>query len=189
MKTRSSASFEIASMVLVSAVLFVELYRINDWLFGQLEFTDRVNWIFLPAGLRVLLVLVIGLPGAVGILLGNLWLDREDLLGGPLLSIVATAMASGFGPWLVRWWMQKRGLIDAQLQRITSSHLLHFVLLYAGLNALLHQLIHWAFHTPNTTPWVDLWPMFIGDAVGALLVLYAFKLALMGWQALRAPHP
>lgn len=189
MNTRTPASLEISAMVLVSAMLFVELYRVNDWLFGNLEFTDGVNWIFLPAGFRVLLVLVMGLPGAVGIFLGNLWLDRQDLYVEPLLPIVAAGMASGFGPWLVRWWMQRRGLIDAQLQRITSAHLLQFVLLYAAFNALSHQLIHWGFHTPNTVPWVDVWPMFFGDLVGALLVLYAFKLVLMGWQALRLHRP
>ena len=90
MKARSTASLEISAMVLVSAMLFVELYRINDWLFGNLEFTEGVNWIFLPAGFRVLLVLVMGLPGAVGIFLGNLWLDRQDLYVEPLLAIVVT---------------------------------------------------------------------------------------------------
>jgi len=188
MKARAFASLEISTMVLVSAMLFVELYRINDWLFGSTQFTQGVNWIFLPAGFRVLLVLVMGLPGAVGIFLGNLWLDREALLVNPLLPIVAIGMVSGFGHWLVRWWMQRRGLIDAQLQRIASSHLLQFVLLSAALNALCHQLIHWVFETPNAVPWVDVWPMFIGDATGALLVFFAFKLALMGWQALQTPR-
>lgn len=189
MKIRPAAALEISGMVLISAVLFVEIFRINDWLFGQLEFTPGVNWVFLPAGFRVLLILVMGLPGAVGIVLGNLWLDREDLLANPLLPIVATGMVSGFSPWLVHWWMQKRGLIDAQLQRITSGHLFGFVLLYAALNAFSHQLIHWVFNRPNTVPWVDVWPMFIGDAAGALVVFYSFKLVLAGWQALKTPRP
>jgi hypothetical protein len=186
MNKRSFPAIEMASMVLLSTVLFVELYRLNDWLFDELQYTQGVNWVFLPAGFRVILVLVMGVPGACGILLGNLWLDRADLVLDTALPILATAFVSGFGPWLVRWWMAQRGLIDAQLRRITSAHLLQFVLLYAVFNAVSHQFVHWLFGTTSTTPWVSVWPMFIGDAIGALLVLYAFKLVLLGWQRLHA---
>jgi hypothetical protein len=132
----------------------------------------------LPAGFRVLLVLGMGLPGAVGILLGNLWLDHEALSVETLPSVLAIGLASGFGPWLVKRFMEQRGLLQHDLRHITANRLLQFVLLYAGFNALAHQLIRAAFHTPNAEPWVDIWPMFIGDAIGALVVLYGVKLLL-----------
>jgi len=31
---------------------------------------------------------------------------------------------------------------------------------------------------PNLNIWVDIWPMFVGDASGALLMLYGFKFVL-----------
>ncbi len=179
---------ETGCMVLLSAMLFVALFRLNDWLFAALEHSQGVNWIFLPAGLRVALVLVMGLPAAFGILLGNLWLDREHWALASMPSILAIGLASGFGPWLVRVWMEKRQLIDTQLQRLNSASLLHFVLLYAAFNALSHQLIHWVFQTPNTLPWLDVWPMFVGDAIGALVVLYAFKVALAQWRRRQVPR-
>ena len=165
-------------MVLLSAVLFVELFRLNDWLFSALEHSKGVNLVFLPAGFRVLLVLIMGLPGAAGIVLGNLWLDRDHLALSSLIPILSIGIASGFGPWLVRCWMEKRGLIDRHLLDLSSSQLLHFVLLYAAFNAFSHQAVHWVFSTPEAVPWVDVWPMFFGDAIGALAVLYAVKLVL-----------
>ncbi len=179
---------EIVSMVLISALLFILLFRLNDWLFSALEHNEGVNWIFLPGGFRVLLVLVLGVPGAMGIVLANLWLDHDRLAITTWPLTVMIGLASGFGPWLVRAWMEKRGLLDRELRRITSAKLLHFVLLYAAINAISHQLIHWTFGTPDTLPWVDVWPMFIGDTIGALMVLYAFKVVLAQLRRASAPR-
>ena len=106
-----------ALMLLISSFLFVEFFRLNDWLFSALEHTHGVNWIFLPAGFRILLVLVFGMPGALGIV-------------------------------------------------------------YALVNAVSHQLIRWTFQPETAKPWLDVWPMFIGDAIGALVMLYVMKLSL-----------
>ncbi len=179
---------ETGCMVLLCCILYVAAFRLNDWLFAALEHSHGVNWIFLPAGFRVALVLVMGLPAAFGILLGNLWLDREQWVLATMPSILAIGLASGFGPWLVRVWMEKRQLIDTQLRRFNSASLLHFVLLYSAFNALSHQLIRWVFQTPNSLPWLDVWPMFVGDAIGALIVLYAFKLALARWRLRQVPR-
>ena len=48
---------EVAVMVAVSALLYVEFFRLNTLIFSRLEHIEGVNWIFLPAGFRVLLVL------------------------------------------------------------------------------------------------------------------------------------
>mgnify|MGYP001346210927 CR=1 FL=1 len=58
---------EWALMILLSAFLFVGFFRLNDLLFIAFEHAEGINWIFLPAGFRVLLVLVLGWPGALGI--------------------------------------------------------------------------------------------------------------------------
>ena len=57
------------ALTLISAVLFVGFFKFNDWIFHTLEHSKGVNWVFLPAGFRVILVLVLGLPGALGLML------------------------------------------------------------------------------------------------------------------------
>lgn len=185
MNSPAHHAFQSLALALLSAGLFVELYAFNGWLFAAWEHAQGVNWIFLPAGFRVLLVLSMGLPGAVGILLGNLWLGRADLNPTTLLPTLSIALASGFGPWVVKCFMEKRGLLDRHLQQISSADLLQYVLLYAAFNALSHQTLHWVFHTHNAVPWVDVWPMFIGDAIGALTVLYAIKWLANGLRQLQ----
>jgi len=165
-------------MTAASAFLFIQFFKLNAWLFSWLEHAQGINWLFLPAGFRVLLVLGMGLPGAVGIFCGNLWLDAEYISTQGWLSVLLTAAASGFGPWAIKYWMETRQLLDKHLQNITAARLLHFVLVYAVVNAVLHQIIRWSFGLSDSKPWLDVWPMFVGDTMGALAILYAVKFSL-----------
>lgn len=177
MKHWLTVGLQWALMTLFSAFLFVQFFELNAFLFHTFEHVQGVNWVFLPAGFRVLLVLVMDVPAALGIGLATLWLNRE-ILGEQLLPLTCIALASGFGPWLVKFWMQWRGLLDRELQHLSSASLLQFVLIYAAINAVAHQLLFWVFSMHNSQPWLDIWPMFFGDLAGALIVLYSFKLGL-----------
>lgn len=170
---------EIALMTAVSAVLFAQFFLLNDWLFKGLEHVKGVNWIFLPAGFRVLLVLVMGLPGALGIMLATCWLDRATFDLELFWLPIVTGLISGFTPLCIKLILEKRRILAAQLQNLTASGLLRFVLFYAAANALAHEML-WFFAKSRTdiVPWIDVWPMFVGDAIGALAILYALKLAL-----------
>ncbi len=178
---------EVATMVAVSALLYVEFFHLNGIVFSNFERIPGVSWVFLPAGFRVLLVLGMGLPGAAGILLGNCWLDRSQFSEESLWMLLATALVSGFSPWCVKWVMEKKQLLSTQLRKFSATHLLKFVLACAWLNAFAHHFVWWAFKKPGASAWGDLWPMFVGDAVGALVVLYVLKLMLPTLFAWAAP--
>jgi hypothetical protein len=178
MNLRWSVGVQWALMVLVSAFLFVCFFRLNDWLFDSLEYVKGVNWVFLPAGFRVLLVLALGIPGALGIAVGTFWLDMQRTTPPAAEVMLLTCLASGFGPWLVKFWMERRGLLGQDLAQLTSSRLLQFVVAYAAVNAVAHQSIHWFFEQDLLQPWINVWPMFTGDLLGAVIVLYTFKLSL-----------
>lgn len=175
-----------ALMIAVSAFLFVGFFRLNDLLFMAFEYARGINWIFLPAGFRVLLVLVLGWPGALGIVGGTFWLDQERLHEpSGWIAVLLTGLASGFGPWVIKHWMESRGWLDVHLRDISAQRLLNFVLLYAVFNSVSHQLIRWYLLHIDSKPWLDVWPMFVGDALGALVVLYGMKYVLT-WLSQRS---
>lgn len=175
MKLSIRNSAEAAVLSLASAFLFVAFFRLNDVMFGALEHSEGVNWIFLPAGFRILLVLGMGLPACWGIFLGNLYLDLDHLQHGHETLTVMTAVVSGFTPWLVMKGMKRWHLMNVGLQNLNHQQLLNFTLLYAIANAVSHQLL-WLFNTDHQHHFlVEIWPMFIGDLIGALIMLYAFK--------------
>ena len=51
----------------ISALLYSALFFFNDWLTETLKYDLGVSWIYLPAGLRLFLILIFGLAGAIGI--------------------------------------------------------------------------------------------------------------------------
>jgi hypothetical protein len=187
MRTSAYRALQWALMSLISAFLFVQFFHLNGWLFSALEHVHGVNWVFLPAGLRVLLVLILGTPGAMGIMMANWWLERDALSSETALPILLTSLVSGFGPWLIRRGMLWKQLLDDRLMHLTSRRLLQFVLAYAALNAFGHQLVWWFLSHHNALPWVDLWPMFVGDTLGALIFLYSFKPVLAWWRQRALP--
>lgn len=183
MKITVQEIIETAALTLGSAVLFVSFFHLNGWLFADLAYREGVNWVFLPAGFRVILVLILGLQGATGIMLGTWYLDQSSLDSNFWL-VVLNGVVSGLTPFVVMKALGKGQRIDHLLQDMTSQRLLNFTLIFAAASALAHHLVWLLLKRSDVNIWVDVWPMFIGDAIGALLMLYFFKLLLSKLQAL-----
>jgi len=161
----------------LSMGLFVAMFELNAWALTSLEHTPGVNWIFLPAGLRVFLVLILGAPGALGVVLGT-W--AIDLGQGQALSsgLLLNGLASGLTPWLLRLGLEHLQMFPRDLRDLHWPALSRYVLLYALLNALAH---HTAWHVTGWRDnqwWVDIWPMVVGDLAGALIVIGLWRLLL-----------
>lgn len=163
------------ALTLGSAILFLGFYCLNDWFFSNLIYRDGVNWIFLPAGFRIILVLVLGLKGALGIVLGSLFISRELFNQNWGDVALVNALLSGFTPWLVMKVMVHRRTLSLNLGQLTSQELLNFTLIYAAASAWLHQASWSMMGWRDVNLWVDVWPMFVGDTLGALIMLYGMK--------------
>lgn len=169
---------EKTALTFLSAVLFVAFFQFNGWIFSGFEYSEGVSWVFLPAGFRVILVLVLGLPGALGLMLGSWFIDRALWGGNFAILGFMNGVASGVIPWVVMKWLQKNRWLNPQLQTLTAPQLLNLTLIFAAASAIAHQLVWWLLDRPNLNVWVDVWPMFVGNALGALLMLYGFKFVL-----------
>ena len=181
-------AFETSALILLSALLFITFFHVNDWVFASLEYRQGVNWVFLPAGFRVILVMVMGIPASMGIMLGTWFIDRAAFDTTHYTVTLFNGVASGFTPWVVMKALVHCKKFGPQLQKLSSTQLLNFTLIYAASNALVHQLGWWWMDHARVNPLVDIWPMFIGDMVGALIMLYAFKGLLSMRKAPAALH-
>lgn len=166
-------------LISATAILYLLGFEFQGWLFSFTEHVPGVNWFYLPAGLRVLFVLVTGVYGALGITIATIIIDllhMQELNGASLL---LTAIASGFGAWAALALMRFKNLIARDLVGLTSAALLQYALFYSALNALFHQSVWWAFKREGALFMVDVWPMFVGDMLGAVVFLYGLKLILV----------
>jgi hypothetical protein len=153
-------------LVILAGTAFFAVHVLNDWLLKAVEITDHISLIYLPAFLRLMNVLVLGMVwGTLGTALGGalLFFWLQDSL---LMSILNTSVSAG-GAALSVWLMQIQQGRPLSLSRL--SDLLKLSLLYALMNALLHHLL-WSFLDPAqlVSPYQILY-MVIGDMNGAIL--------------------
>jgi len=166
------------ALTFLSAVLFVGFFELNSLMFQAFEHREGINWVFLPAGCRVILVLLLGLPGALGLMLGDWFLSEHLVSERTHLQMLLDGVASGLTPWLVMKLLQKQQWLSEQLQDLSTLQLLNLTLATSAATAMAHQLFWLWLDKPQANLWLDIWPMFIGNVTGALLMLYGFKFTL-----------
>ena len=153
-------------LVMFSGTLFFTVHILNSWLLHAIEISDHISLVYLPAFLRLMNVLVLGmLWGTLGTAVGGalLFFWMQDSL---LMSIFNTIVSAG-GAALSVWLMQILQGRPLSLSRLPD--LLKLSLFYALLNALLHHLL-WSFLDPTQLVAPNqLFYMVVGDINGALV--------------------
>lgn len=157
------------------APLFALTHLANAWLFDHISVSNHINWIYLPAFLRVAYVLILGpFWGFTAIFVGSSLLGasfNENLLQASL-----NAGASAIGPVLAL--VLFRLLKERSLRIAQPSDLMQMCLLYALINAVVHHFC-WAYQQPEQLLSVSQLPiMVIGDLAGALLGAFLFTLLM-----------
>lgn len=188
MRLQLKVALEKTALTFLSAVLFVSFFQFNSFAFSAFEYSQGVNWVFLPAGFRVILVLVLGLPGAIGLMLGSWFIDRDLFTGPTYLLALTNGLVAGLTPWLVMKYLQKRQWLSQQLHTISPSQLFQMIVIFAASSAVMHQLVWLLLERPGMNIWVDVWPMFVGNATGTLLMLYGMKFVLDWAQSKHSRH-
>ena len=163
-------------MIVATAALFIATLAVNELLFTRLEFASGINWIYLPAGVRLLCTLLFGGAGAIGLLLVSwgvcfLYFFPDDMIRSFIGGILASA-----APYLVYRIMLKHWGLQASLQNLTPRRLLLSSLAFSLASPFLHHL-WFAFAEPER-PLSGFFVMATGDFVGTLLVLYTAKFVL-----------
>jgi len=167
-----SIKFEILILTLLGGVIFGLAHWFNDLIFSLFEFSDHVNWIYLPAFLRLANVLILGpLFGSISTAVG-VWLIcffQNDLLSVALLN----SLAGILGPLLsFRVFTIFKGRA-AQISFIQD--LLILAAIYSVMNALTHHLA-WAIGEPEEFLSISQIPIMIfGDFIGACLGALLFS--------------
>jgi hypothetical protein len=162
------------------ALAWVALFKLNAYWFSFLAVSPYVGWIFLPAALRVLAVLLFKTRGVLGLFLGalitnaSLWgSEWWDALALSAVSALAPALAIGLGS---RWMKLKPAL-----NGLNGWHLLALSALAALSNSVLHGLLFYAIE--HDTPWQSaMLSMTVGDFVGTLMVLYSAYFVMRWWR-------
>jgi hypothetical protein len=175
------------TMVVTTMVAFIAMLAANEWLFAHLEFVEGISWVYLPAGMRLLCVLLFGNAGALGLLLVS-WLacffhffpdDHLRAFMGGVLSAAA--------PWIANRIAQTVFGLRASLTNLSPARLLVCILLYSVASPLLH-LVWFMLNGDDGNHLHGFFVMFVGDLTGTLIVVYVMKGILSLLPARRPPQ-
>ncbi len=172
--------------VLLSGLLYFGFFFLNDWLFSGLEAHPGANWIYLPAGLRLLNTLLLGGEGAIGLLLASLALSFGVVHDDPVTAAVSPFISAGV-PYLVYRLALAKGL-PSTLEQLSPTYLSALIFLHAVATSGLHSLWY-AMRGVSQSFLSGFSVMFIGDLMGTLIIIYLIKLLLMVWDRMSNVTP
>ena len=164
--------------VIISVFAYTLLFYINSWITTELVFGLGVNWIYLPAGLRLFLTLIFGLPGAIGIAIASTLISYYGELSSDLAICIGTGLISGFAPYLARIFVFSNVKLESDLSNLNLQKLLLCIVIYALMSAGLHQYWYATVGLENTGSVNHFVVMAIGDVMGSILLIALIKSGL-----------
>lgn len=173
-----------ALMIGATILMFLVALAINELLFTRLEFARGINWIYLPAGVRLLSTLLFAEAGAIGLLLVSwglcfFYFFPDD----PVRSFMGGILASA-SPYLVYLVMQRCYGLQATLANLTPARLLACALAFSVASPLSHHL-WFALYEGKSDLLHSFIVMATGDFCGTITVLYAARFLVSRFARVR----
>lgn len=162
-------------MVVATMAAFFAVLALSEWLFPH-ELEAGINYIYLPAGVRLLCTLLFAEAGALGLLLASwlvcfTYLFPDDPLRAFMGGILASAAPYGAYRLGQNWYG-----IGASLASLTPKRLLVLSAVYSVASPVLHHL--WFAISSEPSTFAGFVTMMVGDLIGTLIVIYAVKCVL-----------
>ena len=162
---------------LISALLYMALFFLNDWLTEALKYDLGVSWIYLPAGLRLFLILIFGLAGAIGIATASFAISYFGVFPPDLVTCIGIGLISGFAPLLAKWVVIANVNISSDLSNLSIQKIILCVVVYALMSAGLHQ--YWFELRDLESGSINHFlVMYVGDIAGSILLIAIIKYSI-----------
>lgn len=159
---------------------WVLTYFFNQYFLEFFSTSTFCSYIFIPSGIRVAAILLLGFDGSVGIFLGSLITGIIFLTNVDIKNILFLSSLSAFIPYFVTAVIKFQFKILDDLSNLKLLHIIISSIIYGFINSLTHNFyIHYYINEGNSM-WRNCLSMFIGDVIGIIFVLlavaYFFKL-------------
>jgi hypothetical protein len=174
------------SFFIGSAIVYAIFSKIN------LEFLDAsnaygANYIWLPAGVRLLIAMLLGVVGAAGVAVAATYLSLQSGGVEHLPNAMAYGLISGFAPYLALRSFMVFLNGEFNLIRLSGKRLLQLTLWAATVNTGLKH-IFFLVEDPSRNFLESGFYMALGDCVGTLIVLYSIKYSIHFFERLYRLH-
>lgn len=156
------------------AIAWIFFFKLNIIVFSFLEKSPFVNLVFMPAGVRLVSVLLFNALGVIGLFVGAL--ITSPIVGTNLTEAIVISLISALNPYLSVLITKRLLGVDHLLKKLHAKELILMGLFSALLNSLSH---YFYFSLSNLRMSLESCEnMFIGDLLGITLMLFLFSLSL-----------
>lgn len=170
-----------ALQILLVACVWIIFYYVSVHVMAFFSYNDKTFWVFLPAGVRLVAVILFNWLGVVGLFIGSV-LTPDDV---PFRDVLLLSAVSALTPKLALSTGRRLMNLCPEFVSLKPIHLLMLALMASSYNAVMRVwLIN---HLDNSQPMLNLLPMFVGDLVGTFIIFYLSVLCL--WLAQRWLRP
>lgn len=158
-----------------SGLLFGLSFRVNQYFDEQFVYSAGISLLFLPAGVKLLAVLVGHLPAIVGLFVAGIYLGIGIWPDQSMATIVYFAFVSLMTYPIAAFGLMKLMHIRKDLSNLRYWHIVLLSLAASIFNGIVHNLI---YVTQGVTSSEELWhkcaAMALGDFMGCFLVVALF---------------
>ena len=158
-----------------SGVLFSLSFRLNQFFDEQFVYSAGISLLFLPAGVKLLAVLVGRLPAIIGLLIVGIYLGMGIWPDKPMSSIVYFAFVSLMTYPIAAFGLMHLLHIRQDLSNLRYHHIVWLSVAASVLNGVVHN---WLYLTQGVTASDELWQksaaMALGDFMGCFVVVALF---------------
>ncbi len=169
----SSPVFLSPALISIAGILYAASFLINSYVMGSFSFSLGVSWVFLPAGFRLLLTLLLDKNGALGIAMASIAISLGFYFEDPILGIGA-GVISGLAPYIAKLLVFRDSDLKQDLSQLDAKQLLNCVFVFSIVSPLMHQAWY-KLHNEDSPFFEGLGVMIIGDLIGTFIVIYLAK--------------
>lgn len=173
-------------VVLVSGLVWIAAWQASSALLSFTVLNSGVTLVYLPAGIRLAILLIAGLAGAAGIALVFPLALLQVFSGLSVLETATYALIAGFVPYATVAGVCRAYGIAPDLRRLRSSHLPLLAAAVSITGAASYTIALVAFgRFPAQHFLSDVTAMAAGDFLGCFAIVALIRLLMRGYRALR----
>mgnify|MGYP000226306894 CR=1 FL=1 len=169
MKARAVQLAQQVATALAIALGWMALFNFNALIFSPLAHSSQAHWIFLPAALRIIMVLVFRDIGVIGLMFGA-FLTLPHPSPSELPHEIILAISSGFAPMIAVYLCRRLFHIAYDLSGLRPLHIIGLSLAGAVMNSLLLNG-YLAISGRLNGDVEQILTVFVGDTLGTAIVL------------------
>jgi hypothetical protein len=176
------------ALALFFCMLYLASFKLNAWLFTTHLYTQGVAWVFVPAGIKLLAVLVARGWGVLGIALAGMWMAHADVwVGSDWLLHAGNIAVWLLLPYLVIMVLVRHWQLEPDLSNFSFDRLFVINAVFTSVAAVgSSAYAWWVYDRREADAVAAAIAMAVGDFVGTLLVMGLVLTGVLTLERLRA---